>query len=116
MMYTGRQMNDSLEPSKVVGADVPDVFPNRRNRYQVVPEIAAFVQVRVEADDLMPTLAEHLDHHRTDVSVVSCNEYFHETLQAGGFVSHLLAPASNLWQSKESASLEASVKLDQPWN
>ena len=52
-----RKVDDGVEAAEVGRRDVADVLADRRHRRRLLTEIAAFVEIRVEAGDVVTGLA-----------------------------------------------------------
>jgi hypothetical protein len=72
-----RQVNDRIEPTKISRFDVSNILSEDRVRLVVWAEIAAFIEKRVQARDVVPRSREDTCHDRPDVPVMTRNQYFH---------------------------------------
>ena len=66
------QVNDRVDPQQVAGLDLPDVPPDLGDeRGRFVAEVAALVQVAVEADHVVAEAPQQGHRHCADVSAVT---------------------------------------------
>ena len=72
-----REMHDRVEAVEVRRRDVADVAAHRRDRREVCAEVAALVEARVEADDVVPCRLELRREDRADVPVAAGDEDAH---------------------------------------
>ena len=71
------QVDDRLEPGEVGGPDVADVAEAPDNAARLGAEVAAAVEVGVEALDVVPAGREERREHRPDVAEMTGDEDSH---------------------------------------
>ena len=62
------------KPVEIGGRHVADIEGERRLELGARPEVAAAIEERVEADDVVTRVAQHRREHRADVPVMPCDE------------------------------------------
>jgi hypothetical protein len=67
-------MHYGLESVDIRLRHFADIFTNLGNFRRWMPEIATRVEIRVEANYLVPRVAEELDCNRTDVTLMPCEK------------------------------------------
>src|SRR5919198_1648276 len=73
-----REVDDGVEPSQIGGAHVAEGPPKLLHPPELRAEIAAAVEERVEADDVVARLGDQRRDDRADVAVVAGDDHLHE--------------------------------------
>src|SRR5436305_5265443 len=68
------KMNDRLKTIEIDGLERADVLPQRENGVRPPSERRAPVEVRVDADNLVPGGDHHRGHYRSDVAPAAGDE------------------------------------------
>src|ERR1700730_15519819 len=74
------QVNHRIKTLEVGSFHIPQILANRGKLSRRLPKRALLEEIAVESDDLVPGPRQKGFHDRSDVALMSCDQYPHSTI------------------------------------